>query len=88
MGRTNHLREEGKIINSPWNIAASFNADMSFNCEEISTMLHDYETDRKTGMDVFAVANEIYSPTVEGEEHRHGDKLLLDTLRSVTSINR
>ena len=57
------LREEGRIFNSPWNIAASFNVDMSFNCEEISTMLHDYESDRKTGMDISAIANEIYKHT-------------------------
>ena len=53
------MREEGRIYNSPWNIAADFDVDMSFNEEEISTMLHEYESDKKTGMNISAVANEI-----------------------------
>ena len=55
--------EEGRIYNSPWNIAASFDVDMSFNIEEISTMLLDYEADYKTGMDISAIAGEIYEYT-------------------------
>ena len=57
------LREEGRILNSSWNIAASFNVDMSFNCEEISKMLGEYEADAKTGMDITAIANEIHKYT-------------------------
>ena len=57
------LREEGRIINSPWNIAASFNVDMSFNRDEISAMLNDYETDNKIGMDIAGVADEIHKYT-------------------------
>ena len=57
------LKEEGRIINSPWNIAASFNVDMSFSAEDVSTMLHEYELDKKTGMDISAVAFEINKQT-------------------------
>ena len=56
-------RKEGGIFNSPWNIAASFKVDMSFNAEEISTMLREYEMDNKTGMDITAVAHEISKHT-------------------------
>jgi hypothetical protein len=55
--------DESKIYNSPWNIAADFNVDMSFSTEEISTMLKDYEADHNTGMDISAIANEIYNYT-------------------------
>ena len=54
---------ENKIYNSPWNIAVNFRIDMSFNPAEISTMLAEYETDHVTGMDVPAIADEIYSYT-------------------------
>jgi len=55
--------EEGKIYNSPWNIAVNFDVDMSFNPAEISTMLKEYETDHKSGMDIIAISEEIYSYT-------------------------
>ena len=55
--------EEGRIYNSPWNIAASFNVDMSFNSEEISTMLTEYEADHNTGMDITAISDEIHEYT-------------------------
>ena len=60
-----HMRvaEEGRIFNSPWNIAADFDVDMSFSPEEISTMLCSYEEDHKTGMDISLIANEIYKYT-------------------------
>jgi hypothetical protein len=50
-------------FNSPWNIAAKFDVDMSFNPLEISTMLNEYEKDHSTGMDIMAISNEIYSYT-------------------------
>ena len=34
-----------KKYNSPWNIAADFNVDMTFHPEEIAQMLNDYEND-------------------------------------------
>ena len=57
------LKDEGKIINSPWNIAANFNVDMSFNTDEITAMLFEYENDNKTGMNITEVVNEIYKYT-------------------------
>jgi hypothetical protein len=52
--------EEGKLYNSPWNIAADFTVDLSFNPEEIATMLAEYERDHHTGMDIAALSREIY----------------------------
>jgi hypothetical protein len=51
---------EGKLYNSPWNIAADFTVDLSFNPEEIATMLREYEGDHHTGMDIAAISREIY----------------------------
>ena len=45
------------------NIAADFNIDMTFQPEEIAQMLHDYEEDEHTGMDICAVSEEIYKYT-------------------------
>ena len=52
-----------KKYNSPWNIAADFNVDMTFHPEEIAQMLNDYENDVHTGMDVKAISEEIYKYT-------------------------
>lgn len=52
-----------QIQNSPWNIAVDFNVDMSFNPDEIKSMLISYEGDHNTGMDLFAISNEIYKFT-------------------------
>jgi hypothetical protein len=49
--------------NSPWNIAADFKVDMSFNPAEIATMLADYENDFRTGMDISEISDEIYRYT-------------------------
>lgn len=49
--------------NSPWNIAARFNIDMSFSQTQIADMLEEYEKDHQTGMDVEAAAKEIYDYT-------------------------
>ena len=49
--------------NSPWNIAADFDIDMSLSAGQISEMLMEYEADHHTGMDVSAVADEIYQYT-------------------------
>jgi hypothetical protein len=56
-------RDEGAMYNSPWNIATSFNIDMSFNPTEIATMLAEYEADHQTGMDIALIADEIYALT-------------------------
>ena len=54
------LRHEERQFNSPWNIAADFEVDLSFSPKEIATMLTAYEKDHRTGMDVDAIAGEIY----------------------------
>lgn len=54
---------ENKTYNSPWNIAADFTVDMSFNSAEISTMLKEYEADHNTGMNIEFISEEIYTYT-------------------------
>lgn len=49
--------------NSPWNIAADFDIDMSFSPVQITEMLKSYEEDHKTGMDIEDMAQEIYAYT-------------------------
>ena len=55
--------DENHQYNSPWNIAAKFNIDMSFSAEQIAEMLKEYETDYQTGMDIADVLDEIYQYT-------------------------
>ncbi len=55
--------EEEHRANSPWNIAAKFRIDMSFSVEEIAGMLHEYEADSHTGMNVEEMARLIYDDT-------------------------
>jgi hypothetical protein len=43
-----------------WNIAASFDIDMSFAPDEIAAMLQSYEDDHHTGMDIAAISERIY----------------------------
>ena len=62
-GVYSRLKDEGRIVNSPWNIAAKFDVEMSFSPDEISTMLHEYESDFKTGMDISVLSNAVYSHT-------------------------
>lgn len=58
------LRHESEHqYNSPWNIAADLDIDMSFSSDQIATMLQEYESDNNTGMDIPAIANEIYQYT-------------------------
>jgi hypothetical protein len=55
------IRENGEAkLNSPWNIAADFNVDMSFNPAEITGMLVAYAGDRGVEMDFNAVAGRIH----------------------------
>lgn len=49
--------------NSPWNIAANFDIDMSFSAAQIKTMLDEYENDYATGMDKNFMAQEIHAFT-------------------------
>lgn len=52
--------EEKHSYNSPWNIAARFDVDMSFSAPEIATMLEEYEQEHLTGMDAAKVSERIY----------------------------
>jgi hypothetical protein len=51
--------EEQHTYNSPWNIAAPFDLDMSFSSDEIAGMLAEYEEDYHTGMDIQTIAERI-----------------------------
>jgi len=62
-GKYMPAEKETKLYNSPWNIAADFTVDMSFNPDEIGTMLKEYEAEHNTGMDIEELASEIYSYT-------------------------
>lgn len=58
------LRAESEHqYNSPWNIAANFDVDMSFSASQIAGMLKEYEADYHTGMNVQEMAGEIYQYT-------------------------
>ena len=46
-------------VNSPWNIAADFEIDMSLSQDGICGMLDEYEIDHHTGMDTEEIAKEI-----------------------------
>ncbi|MDR1892791.1 MAG: GxxExxY protein [Oscillospiraceae bacterium] len=52
-----------RVFNSPWNIAADFKVDMSFNPAEIFAMLNEYESDYHTGMDARKISEELYRYT-------------------------
>ena len=49
--------------NSPWNIASSFDVDMSFSPDDIAGMLIDYENDHHTGMNISEISQLIYDYT-------------------------
>lgn len=55
--------DEEHKTNSPWNIAAKFNVDMSFSASDIANMLAEYEQDYHTGMDVKCIAELLYDYT-------------------------
>lgn len=55
--------ETSHKYNSPWNIAANFNIEMSFSAEEIAAMLQEYENDHNTKMDIGVVSTCIYEYT-------------------------
>lgn len=55
--------ESGHRFNSPWNIAADFDLDMSLSPEGIEQMLRDYEADHHTCMNTQAIAGLIYDYT-------------------------
>lgn len=51
--------DEGHKENSPWNIAADFEVNMSFSVQDIAAMLESYEVDHQTGMNLNRIANLI-----------------------------
>ena len=51
--------EEAHKENSPWNIAADFDIDMSLSEDGIKGMLDEYEADHHTGMDVVIMAKRL-----------------------------
>lgn len=60
------IRTEDKHqYNSPWNIAADFNIDMSFSKEDIISMLSEYEEDYQWGIDLSVAADLIYDGILE-----------------------
>lgn len=56
-------KEEQHQYNSPWNIAARFDVDMSFSVQDIIGMLEEYEQDYHTGMNITKIAEMIYDYT-------------------------
>lgn len=55
--------EDGRKTNSPWNIAADFDVEMSFSQADIAGMLREYEEDYHTGMDVAGMAALLHAYT-------------------------
>ena len=55
--------DEDHKLNSPWNIAADFDIDMSLSESGIKGMLEEYDADHNTGMDTAGVAKEITAYT-------------------------
>lgn len=49
--------------NSPWNIAADFNIDMSFSADQINGMLLDYASEHDFAIDTERIAGEVYDYT-------------------------
>jgi hypothetical protein len=52
--------EEEQKYNSPWNIAADFDVDMSFSKEEIKTMLDDYVDNKGVELDKEYFSERLY----------------------------
>ena len=57
--------EDQHRVNSPWNIAADFDIDMSLSEAGIQGMLDEYEADHHTGMDTGEIARRIREFTNE-----------------------
>lgn len=55
--------EEEHRYNSPWNIAADFDIEMSFSIDEIKKMLDEYASDYQSGMDTKMIAQYIFDYT-------------------------
>ncbi len=66
--------------NSPWNIASSFDVDMSFSPDDIAGMLRDYENEHHTGMDIAEISQLIY-------DYTSGYPVLVSTLCKLNDEN-
>uniref|UniRef100_UPI004056962F hypothetical protein n=1 Tax=Agathobacter sp. TaxID=2021311 RepID=UPI004056962F len=55
--------EDSHKTNSPWNIAADFDIDMSLPEAGIAGMLEEYESDYHTGMDIAEIAKLLFEYT-------------------------
>lgn len=55
--------EEQHQYNSPWNIAAPFNTDMSLHADGIAVMLQDYADEHRISFDCHGVAQLVYDYT-------------------------
>lgn len=55
--------EDEHKTNSPWNIAADFEEDMSLSRQGIAGMLSEYDRDRRVGMDIQELAALLYEYT-------------------------
>ena len=55
--------DEQHKTNSPWNVSAKFEVEMSFSTAAIGKMLQDYEDDFNTGMNIQEIASLIYDYT-------------------------
>lgn len=53
-------KDDVKKYNSPWNIAVNFNVDMSFDAEEIATMLKDYSENKNIEMNIKEISEKIH----------------------------
>ena len=51
--------DEEATYNSPWNIASDYTVDMTFDTDEIETMLIQYKKETKTEMDTNDIAKEL-----------------------------
>lgn len=50
-------------VNSPWNISADYDIDMTLPADGIKGMLDEYESDHQTGMNTEIIAERIYDYT-------------------------
>lgn len=58
------FRDHGEVkYNSPWNIAVNFDIDMSFNKNEIESMLKEYDVENSLDLDTESLSEEIYKFT-------------------------
>ena len=62
-GSYSPLSTEDKIYNSPWNISAEFDTDMSFSSQEIESMLKDYQSENDVHIDINMISQKIYEFT-------------------------